>query len=282
MTHDELVADVVRVGFADPDSITSLVREAVSLRVGEEDATPLGSRLGGLPAMPMSMAWPGRDGRTLAFIAQIDLAVQPRVVGSGLPEQGLLLFFYDAEQTTWGFDPKDQGSFAVYYVPDASAGTEMPGWPVDLPQHARYQARPLVSEVIAVLPPWESVLVEDLRLDGEQLNAYQDLLERTSTDDAWASRGLLVGYPDQIQGDMMLECALVAAGLYCGDGKAYQDPRLEEFRTNARGWRLLLQVPSAESAAMMWGDGGCLYYWIQEHDLKARRFERAWVILQCS
>jgi uncharacterized protein YwqG len=33
---------------------------------------------------------------------------------------------------------------------------------------------------------------------------------------------------------------------------------------------------------MMWGDAGCLYYWIRAEDLRARRFDRAWMILQCS
>jgi uncharacterized protein YwqG len=79
----------------------------------------------------------------------------------------------------------------------------------------------------------------------------------------------------------MLECALVSAGLSCGDATAYQDPRLPEFRKHAREWRLLLQVPSAESAGMMWGDLGCLYYWIRNDDLDARRFDRCRMILQC-
>jgi uncharacterized protein YwqG len=83
------------------------------------------------------------------------------------------------------------------------------------------------------------------------------------------------------RGDMMLECALVSAGLYCGDATAYQDARLPVFRQQAHRWRLLLQVPSVEAAGMMWGDAGCLYYWIRDDDLAARRFERCWLILQC-
>jgi len=33
---------------------------------------------------------------------------------------------------------------------------------------------------------------------------------------------------------------------------------------------------------MMWGDMGMLYFWIRAEDLAARRFERVWMILQCS
>jgi uncharacterized protein YwqG len=32
---------------------------------------------------------------------------------------------------------------------------------------------------------------------------------------------------------------------------------------------------------VMWGDGGVLYFWIREADARARRFDQAWVVLQC-
>jgi uncharacterized protein YwqG len=32
---------------------------------------------------------------------------------------------------------------------------------------------------------------------------------------------------------------------------------------------------------MMWADLGRVYFWIREEDLRERRFERAWAILQC-
>jgi uncharacterized protein YwqG len=226
--------------------------------------------------------WPRHGGRSLAFIAQIDLAPQPGIaVEQGLPREGLLLFFYGAEQGTWGFDPEDAGSFAVVHVPDPRAAEVVADWPADVPDHARYRACDLISRETVTLPPWESVPVDDLDLDDEQLDAYQRLLDAMLGEDVGPTAGLLGGHPDQIQGDMMLECALVSAGLSCGDGTAYRDPRLPVFRERARGWRLLLQVPSVERAGMMWGDLGCLYYCIHEEDLEARRFERSWMILQC-
>ena len=283
MTFDELIASARELGFFGVDSIKSLARGAVVLRPSGADQKKLGrSRLGGLPDLPTVVPWPKGNGRSLAFIAQIELSSQPKIaVQEGLPAEGLLLFFYEAEQNTWGFDPKDAGSFAVIYLPESTPATDLAEWPADLPEHAQYRACSLASEETVALPPWESVLVEDLKLDQQQLDAYRGVLEAASPDDAWSSRGLLVGYPDQIQGDMMLECALVSAGLSSGDSTAYHDSRLPLFRSQARDWRLLLQVPSAEPAGMMWGDVGCLYYWIREDDLRARRFERAWMILQC-
>jgi uncharacterized protein YwqG len=283
MTLDELLARARGREFANLDSIRRLARGAVVLRPsGAVTPHARKSRLGGLPELPASVPWPQRGGRSLAFVAQIELSSQPQVAAEqGFPREGLLLFFYDAEQSTWGFDPKDAGSFAVMYVPRSDPASQVVDWPTDLPDYARYRSCALESEETVTLPPWESVLVDDLGLDREQLDAYQDLFEGAKGEDAWASRGLLGGYPDQIQGDMMLECALVSAGLYCGDATAYQDPRLPVFRQEAHDWRLLLQIPSSESAGMMWGDLGCLYYWIREDDLAACRFQKSWMILQC-
>jgi uncharacterized protein YwqG len=232
MTVDDLLASARGYKFADLESLRKLARGAISLRPTSENP-PQGSRsrLGGLPDLPRSLPWPQLAGRSLAFIGQIDLSSQPKVPPQeGLPGEGLLLFFYNSEQSTWGFDPKDAGSFAVIYVPESAPLSGTTEWPSDMPEHARYRACSLVSEETVTLPPRESVLVEDLGLDREQLDAYQNVLEAASGDDAWASRGLLGGYPDQIQGDMMLECALVSAGLYCGDATAYQDARLPAFR----------------------------------------------------
>jgi uncharacterized protein YwqG len=284
MKVDQVIGAAQDVGYSDLDSIRALARGAVVLTPDAANVERThATRLGGLPTLPGSVSWPQRDGKSLAFIAQVDLSTQPRIAAEeGFPREGLLLFFNDAEQSTWGFDPKDAGSSAVIYVPEPANASVAADWPSDLPEHARYNPCELVSEETAALPPWESVLIEDLNLGPEQLDTYQVLLERLSGDDDWSSRGLLGGYPNQIQGDMMLECALVAGGLYCGDARAYQDPRLPTFRKQARDWRLLLQVPSVDAAGMMWGDLGCLYYWIRDKDLKERRFERCWMILQCA
>jgi uncharacterized protein YwqG len=105
---------------------------------------------------------------------------------------------------------------------------------------------------------------------------YEKLSE--SNDDA-PSR--VLGHPNQIQGDMQTECALVTGGLYTGDASGYKDPRRAELQAGARDWRLLLQVDSEDAAGMMWGDGGSLYYWIKEPDLAAHDFSRTWMVLQC-
>ena len=80
---------------------------------------------------------------------------------------------------------------------------------------------------------------------------------------------------------MELECQLASNGVYLGDGKAYGDARYDHLRAGAHDWRLLLQLDSDETAEMMWGDSGMLYYWIRQQDLRALDFSNTWLVLQC-
>jgi uncharacterized protein YwqG len=133
------------------------------------------------------------------------------------------------------------------------------------------------------LVPWESFFFD---LQDPGVDRYFELQEAVD-----AAHGIgedapnhqLLGWPDQIQGDMRLECQLVTNGLYCGDSSGYEDPRAEELEPGAVDWRLLFQLGSDEEGlGVMWGDVGRLYYWIREQDLVAQRFDTAWTILQCS
>src|SRR5262245_22830513 len=212
MNVDELVACAREYGFEDLAAIRRLARRAIVLMPGRRvESSSGGSRLGGLPLLPPSITWPTCGERSLSFVAQIDLASHATVGELGLPSTGLLLFFYDADQEAWGYEPADAGEFAVLHVP---AGSEASAarWPEDLPRGARFPACGLSGEVSVWLPSWDSVLVEDLALADEQRYAYQDLTESTQGGDSFANRAVLGGHPDEIQGDVMLNCALVAAG----------------------------------------------------------------------
>ncbi len=53
----------------------------------------------------------------------------------------------------------------------------------------------------------------------------------------------------------------------------------------AKDWILLLQVDTdddSDGPGWMWGDCGRIYFWIRRQDLAARRFDRAWTVLQCT
>jgi len=285
MTLDQILTSAKRNDFSDEDLIRRLARGAVILQpdASGAEASPRGSRLGGLPALPANVPWPRWKGESLPFIAQIDLGSQPAVLAEqGFPEEGLLLFFYEAfEQKAMGLDPKDAGGFQVIYVPDPNQAEVVAEWPEDLPKVARFNPYPLAPQETVLLPPWDSLLIEDLHLDEEKQEAYEYLLDEIVDLEEWASRMILGGYPDQIQDDMTLDCELISAGMNVEDASVYEHPRVPELRQKAHEWRLLIQIPSSEERGMMWGDMGCLYFWIREEDLKARRFDSSWMVMQC-
>jgi uncharacterized protein YwqG len=129
--------------------------------------------------------------------------------------------------------------------------------------------------------------------DFQSLNVHEEIVDAlyewwSEDDNMYGSEGgvdwkchRVGGWPTPIQGDMQTECALVAAGYYCGDGDAYGAQETEAVRATAGEWLLLAQIGTDEGAQMMWGDNGQLYVWIRRGDLVARRFEAARLILQC-
>jgi hypothetical protein len=82
---------------------------------------PVG-RYGGLPRLPVGMAWPSCGHGPLPFVAGFDCATLPRVDGLALPADGSLLFFLHHEWAYEAFSVVGEQEFArVVYVP---AGVE--------------------------------------------------------------------------------------------------------------------------------------------------------------
>jgi uncharacterized protein YwqG len=280
--RDRIRADMVKKGLADhADGLLNLVEPSVRLetRVVAEDEIPVGSsKLGGSPDLPAGFRWPAFGDQPLSFVAQVNLAEVHRLPGAEvLPGSGLLSFFYDSEQSIWGFDPQDRAGWTVKYWPviEELRRTRLPD---GLPEHGRYSACRLVPRSQVTFAPWESADIEALALTHDEMFAYSEAVPEPKEDGAIHR---LLGHPDPIQGDMQLEAQLASHGLYCGDDTGYDDPRAEQLRRTATEWRLLLQIDSEDAAGMMWGDLGRLYYWIRRADLARRRFDDVWLMLQC-
>jgi uncharacterized protein YwqG len=280
MTHEELQSLLATGPLSKKrDAILALAAPCVRLSTNRArlESLSLGqSRLGGAPDVPEDLAWPHWNGEPQSFIGQFNLGDVPSIPGLPLPSDGALLFFYTARQDTWGFDPKDRGSFGVTYV---SSGRPLrrPNQVPDVPNEGRFQCCSVTFHEDLSLPPWESQPIERLGLNDAEQDAYFELLEE--------SVGLahqLGGYPDQVQGDMTAELELVTNGLYTGDASGWADPRAKDLKEGRDTWQLLFQAASDEEAGMMWGDVGYVYYWIKRDALDARAFDQAWMILQCS
>lgn len=249
--------------------------------------------MGGSPDLPPGTAWPAHD-QSLSFIGQIDLGdVRFSTVPSELPQGGLLSFFYVADQSVWGFDPKDRGAWRVLFTP-AGETLQTITLPDSIPEEARYHPISLRGREELTYPPVDSSDLDQLGLTRDEVDAYNDVLfgagdlrfaESTARfgdvpeGDETAHR--VLGHPDPIQGDMQLECQLASNGIYVGGPDGYTDPRVPSLKSGATDWRLLFQVDSEDAAGMMWGDVGRLYYWIRDADLKSSKFDDGWMILQC-
>ena len=285
MTAAEIRAAVVDAELsARADDILSAALPAIQLHLTPTArALPEGaSRFGGAPDLPSGQSWPSTEGGPLAFVGQIDLAsVREFAASRVLPQTGLLSFFFDAAQEHWGFDPKDAGHSVVLYSRSGPYRSAEP--PSDLIKEGTFVQCSITYHEGLTLPPPDSTAFTALGLSSDERERYFNLIEALREHGSFEAeeRSWLLGHPDQVQGDMQEECALVTGGLYCGDGPPIADPRHRILARRAPEWRLLLQVGSEEAAGMMWGDLGSLYYWIRHDDLAAGRFEASWTILQC-
>ena len=282
------------------EKLTALLRPQIKLiptgPFEEDETPPWASKLGGFPDLPVGAAWPLHGslepgGPTnferntnwevgpLEFLAQINLADVARV-GSGLPlpEEGLLLFFYDAREQAMGFEQTDALGRRVIYVPAGAETTrQLNATPEDV------YTRPLEFLASEVMPDWFSIrdhLGEALAIVWAELDGVDELFDEFSADND-GEEHVFGGWPRVIQNPMELECEMVTQGLKEGRSDPYNDPRMATVQEDARQWRLLLQLDSDESLDWMWGDMGMVYFWCREEDIAARRFDRVWTILQC-
>jgi uncharacterized protein YwqG len=231
------------------------------------------SKLGGLPAVPHRFEWPVWNGAPLQFLCQLDLEEIHRASPVGwLPKDGLLSFFYDAEQSTWGFDPNDRGSWRVLLFPAEAELASADGSGVEL-----------LPEVFVRFEP--GVSLPDPERTGLSWNQVPDeawsYLDSQRIGDASCHQ--VGGWPNAIQNDgMELECQLASNGVYVGTSDGYHGEEAKRLTAGAGDWRLLFQLDSDEDAGMQWGDVGRLYFWVREADASKGDFSGVWMVLQCS
>jgi uncharacterized protein YwqG len=265
-------------------SIASLSELSIrfdTTQVNEDGLGTGASKVGGRPDLPPGITWPAWKELPLSFLAQINLAELSKFeVSEPLPSSGVLFFFYDSEQRTWGFDPNDTGSWRVIFSAGSGSNLVRCSLPDALPEYARFPACSVSFYQENTVPPFDSMVVNSLGLSEQEQDAYLHFLDAYEKEHGGVAHRIL-GHPDPIQGDMQLECQLVSHGLYAGDASAYQHPRRKELEPGSLEWKVLLQLDSDDNAAMMWGDVGRLYFWIRESALEAHNFDEAWMILQC-
>ncbi len=259
----------------------ALVRPSVRIRAGAVDEShipPGASKLGGLPDLPAYLPWPACKGAPMSFIAQVRLEDLHGIDGTAeLPPSGLLWFFYDAQQETYGSDPADRGGRQVYYLDHVNpAQLQRRAAPAGLPAAAQFAACAAHFENELTLPAdpqAESPALVWSPADEKQYETfYAGFPSRAARS---VAQHRLLGHPDTIQDDMRGQCQLVANGV-----TSATDPRAEALLKDSAEWQLLLQVDSDAALHTQWGNTGMLYFWIRRTDLLSRNFDGVWVVLQ--
>ncbi len=133
-----------------------------------------------------------------------------------------------------------------------------------------------------MIPPFWSSGARELPIDWEdavQRTAYQDL--SAAVHGRTHPHHHLLGHAEPIQPTAMeVDCHVVRTL-----GRSACDSDYSCFRDPPRVWANLLQLDSAPSPAdapgWMWGDMGCLYYFVRRDELAAARFDECHRIQEC-
>jgi uncharacterized protein YwqG len=253
-------------------------------RVVEEDNLPIGiSKFGGSMDLPADVDWPTYKGRPLWPMAQFWMPeVAPYDMEGVLPHSGMLYFFYDMVDQPWGYDPSDRGAWKVIYA--EVERTELirvrPG--ISMPEGYDISDIPVCTldftSELTIPSPWADEIL-DLLGDEDEDNYWN--LTNPLSDKSAVHR--LLGYPNQIQGDMDVEAQLVSNGIYMGNIVDWDDPVVKSLLGGVKDWRLLFQMDDEfDSIQRFGGDGARIYYWIRKEDLSRRNFDNVWLAYQCT
>jgi uncharacterized protein YwqG len=228
------------------------------------------SKLGGEPELPEGIGWPVSEGRTSAFLVQLDLA-EVRAAGGPewLPETGALYAFNDDER--YGFRDHVQ----VLFSSDPASRGLTPA-PSDLAAKHRFGERRVDFLRLISVPSldWLSVDPREVDLSDDDLDELADAPNAPFGDELQHRIG---GYPSEIQnGSMALACERLARGL---DSDTDDEPTPAIERAS-KEWRLLLQIDSDPALKMNFGDGGRLYVFIKERHARAGVFSKTVSIWQ--
>lgn len=271
--------------------LEAMQRGMIRLAIGADGPVVWGrTRFGGQPDVPADFEWPTFTAdtfyddtvkpRPLAFLAQFDCgALAPMDPEGLLPRSGLLSFFYELGSARWGFDPADAGCARVYWFDTAQPLSPGP-FPKDLEDEFRLPRLRIQAKPDRSYASWADFA--QIQPDDGLFESY---LEAYETVGGSGECSKLLGWPDVIQDNMTLECELVSRGYNLGGLEDIPaNISDQEGPASLQNWRLLFQLDSfeLEDFDLNFGDTGALYFYIRTEDLKARRFDRVWVILQCS
>lgn len=283
LTSDNLLQFINKCGLEDyAEQILDAKRAAIHIkpkRVDADSEIPIGaSKLGGSPDMPRGFEWYTWQGKPLTFIAQFRLSeLAPFDLAKALPPEGMLYFFYEVEEHRYDFSQRDM--YKVLFHNDENL-------PLERLSHPVAEGKFMTIESLAACKidfSYEATIPTNLWIDldfhEERTYQYFDLMSEIEK----ASEPLhrLLGHPKEIgHDDMQLRCHSIRNGMHSIDRLNHRLPY--EQIVGKYDWQLLLQIDSDPyGIGTIWGDMGCVYYWIRRQDLQAHKFDDCCALFSC-
>lgn len=231
---------------AHADAFLRLARPALdykAVRTADKKIPVGASKLGGLPDLPVGMVWPCHDEEPLSFLGQFNFAeLSQSVVCRELPAAGWLSVFCRYDGD--GDDDFPKGTWQVLYFPEGTKLVRARSGP-----EMTFRSGRLTFTETLTLPEEDSPFRKEigLRSDAAAWSKYQTNVA------GYRGGHQILGYPCGIQGDVL----------------------------GRKTVRHLLTIGPDKVTGWEWGDGGSLYFVLPEADLKAGRFDRVTMDMQC-
>ena len=224
------------------------------------------SRLGGLPDVPETFAWPVWEDAELRLIAQVALDELPE---SELPRSGSLLVFYALDRAPSGLALDDGGACRIVHVGDqpttrAQRAEHLPELPVTASPELMLPDVPPFDAEAWDLDAWSELRERLAGLQGVEL---EERVER------YHALHRLLGYPDTFAGGMELDAELLESGIDF-EAEPYAHLQYDDLAPAAAEWRLLLQLSNDDELGVALGYLDRVFVWIRDEDLRAGRFDR--------
>jgi uncharacterized protein YwqG len=255
-------------------AIRKLARPAILLvttKSTEAKIPPGATKIGGRPDLPEECDWPAyRDGRPLAFLAQINLAdvAKAGTPIKGLPSSGLLSVF-----SVWGWT--EDGDFDPQTPEDGTEQRqEEAGWTVVLstPLRTKLERRKTPRGVNA----FKSAAVQLTPILSLPNHRSEPPLAALGwTDEEYESFDQMQSDYRSVQMGRWLKYSDSQASHHLLGGYAlFQQAFPEELPD--KGLAMFLQIGTDAHAGMAWGDGGELTFYADARVMARGRVQRVW------
>jgi len=239
------------------------------------------SRLGGIPDLSAGAEWPRRGEKPMYFLGQLDLAeVRRHISDEAIPPDGVMSFFWEADQWTPGYRPEESDAWRVVVSRGRLAPTSPPPAPVEdgTSLDWTFTASAVSMKPVISLPGADHVLLESPAKRRVALKDHDELIDRLR--EAQGASGLtqFLGYPAEIQGDPFRTAHLASHGIGIED-EVRRSAKARAMVRQRGVRRLLFQIDSIRELGMEWADSGVAYFTMEEVDLQSGRWDRTWLVM---